>query len=466
MKRNTIYKLIFVPVMLFSLQSCFVARDYQRPEVVNEAYFRTDLLPEDSITMAEVSWKELFTDPVLRGHIEKGLENNLDIRIALQQIEAANAYYKQGKASFLPTIGATGQASHQELSGNGQMGALYDGGISQFELSANASWEADIWGKIRSYKRASEAAYLQTVAAHKAVKTQLIASIATVYYQLVALDEQIKITEQSIANRESSLETTKALKEAGYLTEVGVKQTEAQLYDAQGILLDLKTNTKLLENTMAILLGEAPQTIARNRLEEQVIDQEIKIGFPIQLLRNRPDVIAAEYGLVNAFEMTNVAKSDFYPSLRISATGGFQSLEIDQLLNANSLFASLVGSLTQPILNGRRIRTQYEVAQAQQEQALLTFRKAILNASREVSDALYTYEAAEKRIDIKTLQYQAYDTATIYSEELLNNGMVNYLEVLTARQNALYAQLDLINAHFTQLSAIVELYKALGGGWQ
>lgn len=466
MKRNTIYKLIFVPVMLFSLQSCFVARDYQRPEVVNEAYFRTDLLPEDSITMAEVSWKELFTDPVLRGHIEKGLENNLDIRIALQQIEAANAYYKQGKASFLPTIGATGQASHQELSGNGQMGALYYGGISQFELSANASWEADIWGKIRSYKRASEAAYLQTVAAHKAVKTQLIASIATVYYQLVALDEQIKITEQSIANRESSLETTKALKEAGYLTEVGVKQTEAQLYDAQGILLDLKTNTKLLENTMAILLGEAPQTIARNSLEEQVIDQEIKIGFPIQLLRNRPDVIAAEYGLVNAFEMTNVAKSDFYPSLRISATGGFQSLEIDQLLNANSLFASLVGSLTQPILNGRRIRTQYEVAQAQQEQALLTFRKAILNASREVSDALYTYEAAEKRIDIKTLQYQAYDTATIYSEELLNNGMVNYLEVLTARQNALYAQLDLINAHFTQLSAIVELYKALGGGWQ
>src|SRR5690554_2696394 len=466
MKRNTIYKLIFAPVMLFSLQSCFVARDYQRPEVVNEAYFRTDLLPEDSITMAEVSWKELFTDPVLRGHIEKGLENNLDIRIALQQIEAAKAYYKQGKASFLPTIGATGQASHQELSGNGQMGALYDGGISQFELSANASWEADIWGKIRSYKRASEAAYLQTVAAHKAVKTQLIASIATVYYQLVALDEQIKITEQSIANRESSLETTKALKEAGYLTEVGVKQTEAQLYDAQGILVDLKPNTKLLENTMAILLGEAPQTIARNRLEEQVIDQEIKIGFPIQLLRNRPDVIAAEYGLVNAFEMTNVAKSDFYPSLRISATGGFQSLEIDQLLNANSLFASLVGSLTQPILNGRRIRTQYEVAQAQQEQALLTFRKAILNASREVSDALYTYEAAEKRIDIKTLQYQAYDTATIYSEELLNNGMVNYLEVLTARQNALYAQLDLINAHFTQLSAIVELYKALGGGWQ
>lgn len=466
MKRNTIYKLIFAPALLVSLQSCFVARDYQRPEVVNEAYFRTDQIPEDSITMAEVSWRSLFTDPVLIGHIEQGLENNLDIRIALQQIAAANAYYKQGRAGYLPTIGATGQAAHQEMSGNGQMGALYDGGISQFELSANASWEADIWGKIRSYKRASEASYLQTVEAHKAVKTQLVASIASVYYQLVALDEQIKITEQSLANRESSLETTKALKEAGYLTEVGVKQTEAQIYDAQGILLDLKTNIKLMENTMAILLGEAPQSIERSSLEEQSITQDVKIGFPIQLLRNRPDVIAAEYGLINAFEMTNVAKSDFYPSLRISATGGFQSLEIDQLLNANSLFASLVGSLTQPILNGRRIRTQYEVAQAQQEQALLNFRKAILNASREVSDALYTYEAAEERIGIKTSQYQAYDTATIYSEELLNNGMVNYLEVLTARENALYAQLDLINAQFTQLSALVELYKALGGGWQ
>lgn len=466
MKRNTIYKLIFAPALLVSLQSCFVARDYQRPEVVNEAYFRTDQIPEDSITMAEVSWRSLFTDPVLIGHIEQGLENNLDIRIALQQIAAANAYYKQGRAGYLPTIGATGQAAHQEMSGNGQMGALYDGGISQFELSANASWEADIWGKIRSYKRASEASYLQTVEAHKAVKTQLVASIASVYYQLVALDEQIKITEQSLANRESSLETTKALKEAGYLTEVGVKQTEAQIYDAQGILLDLKTNIKLLENTMAILLGEAPQSIERSSLEEQSITQDVKIGFPIQLLRNRPDVIAAEYGLINAFEMTNVAKSDFYPSLRISATGGFQSLEIDQLLNANSLFASLVGSLTQPILNGRRIRTQYEVAQAQQEQALLNFRKAILNASREVSDALYTYEAAEERIGIKTSQYQAYDTATIYSEELLNNGMVNYLEVLTARENALYAQLDLINAQFTQLSSLVELYKALGGGWQ
>lgn len=466
MKKYSLYKLIFAPVLLVSLQSCFVARDYQRPEVVNEAQFRTDQLSEDSITIADVSWKELFSDPILIGHIEEGLENNIDIRVALQQIVAANAYYQQGKASYFPTLGVSGQVAHQELSKNSQMGALYSGGITQFELSGSASWEADIWGKIRSGKRAFEASYLQTVAAHKAVKTQLIANIASVYYQLLSLDEQLKITEQSIANRESSLETTKALKDAGYVTEVGVKQTEAQLYDARGILLDIKTNIKLLENTFSILLGAAPHAIDRGSLEKQTIAAEVKVGFPVQLLRNRPDVIAAEYNLINAFELTNVAKSNFYPSLNISATGGFQSLELEKLLDVNSLFATAVGSLTQPIINGRRIRTQYEVAQAQQEQALLNFRRSILNASREVSDALYTFEAAEERIEIKTLEYEAYDTATAYSEELLNNGLINYLEVLTARQNALYAQLDLINAQFSQLNAVVEIYRALGGGWQ
>lgn len=466
MKKYTIYKLIFAPVLLVSLQSCFVARDYQRPEVVDETHFRTDQLPQDSLTIAEVSWKELFSDPLLIGYIEEGLENNLDIRIALQQIVAAEAYYKQGKAGYLPTLGASGQVTHQQLAKNSQMGALYDGGITQFELSANASWEADIWGKIRSSKRAFEASYLQTVAAHKAVKTQLISSIASVYYQLLAFDEQLRITELSIANRESSLETTRALKDAGYVNEVGVKQTEAQLYDAQGLLIDIKTNIKLLENTMSILLGDAPHNIERSSLEEQSLLTEVKVGFPVQLLRNRPDVIAAEYNLINAFELTNVARSNFYPSLNISAAGGFQSLELDKLLNVNSLFATAVGSLTQPIINGRRIRTQYEVAQAQQEQAVLNFRRAVLNASREVSDALYTYEAAEKRIEIKSLEYEAYDTATIYSEELLNNGLINYLEVLTARQNALYSQLDLINAQFSQLSSVVEIYRALGGGWQ
>jgi len=459
-------KLIFIPILLVFIQSCYVTKDYQRPDVVDEARFRTDQLSQDSMSAAELSWRELFSDPLLIRHIEKGLENNMDIRIALQQIYAAEAYYKQGKAGNLPVIGASGQVAHQKMSKNGGMGKLYDGGITQFELSANASWEADIWGKIRSNQRAFHASYLQSVAAHRAVKTQLIASIASVYYQLLAFDEQLRITELTVVNRKSSLETTRALKEAGYVNEVGVKQTEAQLLNAMALLVDIKRNIKLLENTLSVLLGEAPQSIPRNGLDDQSVLAEIKVGFPAQLLRNRPDVMVAEYNLIHAFELTNVAKSNFYPSLRISANGGLQSIELDKLLSVNSLFASALASLAQPIVNARRIRTQYEVALIQQEQALLNFRLKVLNAGKEVSDALYTFDAAEERIRIKSLEFDAYDLATSYSEELLNNGMINYLEVITARQNALFSQLDLINARFTQLNAMVEIYRALGGGWQ
>ncbi|HYG19208.1 MAG TPA: efflux transporter outer membrane subunit [Ohtaekwangia sp.] len=466
MKKHTLIKFAFVPVMLFTLQSCFVAKKYQRPVVVEEAAYRTDSLSRDSVTMAEVSWRELFTDSLLAGYIEEGLTRNIDIRIALQQIVAAQAYYRQGKVGYLPTLSATGRVTYQELARNSQFGSFFDGAITQYELTGALSWEADIWGKIRSSKRAFEASYLQSVAAHQAVKTELVANIASVYFQLLAFDEQLRMTEETIRNRERSLETTKALKDAGNVTEVGVKQTEAQLYTAQAIAVDIRTNIRTLENTMSILLGREPQAIKRGTLDQQNFSQELNTGFPVQLLRNRPDVIAAEYNLINAFELTNVAKSNFYPSLTLSATSGLQSLEFDKLFSVNSVFATLVGSVTQPIFNGRRIRTQYEVARAQQEIAYLNFRKAVLNASREVSDALFTYHAAEERIQIRSQEFEAYDVATSYSEELLNNGLASYLEVLTARENALNSRISLINARFTRLNAVVEVYRALGGGWQ
>ena len=466
MKNLRVYKFILIPAVLFSLQSCFVAKDYERPEVVEEEYYRTDMLPEDGSSMADVSWRELFTDPYLSGYIEEALKNNIDIRIALQQISAAEAYVKQGKASYFPTFSLSGAVNHQILSKNSQFGSFFNGNITQYEATGNLSWEADIWGKIRSNDRAFQASYLQSVAAHQAVKTDLIANIASLYYQLLALDEQTRITRETIATRESSLETTRALKEAGNVTEVGVQQTEAQLYRARAVLLNLENNIRLLENGLSILLGEAPHQIERSSLAEQEIESELRIGVPAQLLRNRPDVIAAEYNLVNAFELTNVARSSFYPSLNLTASGGFQSLDLAELFNANSLFANLAGSIAQPVLNRRQIRTQYEVAQAQQEIAFLNFRRSILTASREVSDALYNFETAEERIELKTNEFEAYDLATTYSEELLNNGMANYLEVLTARENALNSRLELIDAELNRLYSIVDLYQALGGGWE
>ncbi|PRX51516.1 efflux transporter outer membrane subunit [Salegentibacter salegens] len=468
MRKNSIYKLLLGGALPFLLVSCFAAKDYERPEIeeISEELYRTDNLPQDSLNMATISWTEIFTDPILKNHIEEGLENNIDIRIAIQQMLAAEAYVKQGKASYFPTLNAGPSVSHQILSPNSQFGSFFDGSITQYDITGNLSWEADIWGKIRSNDRAFTAAYLQSEAAHKAVKTQLISNIANNYYQLLSLDEQLRIAQETLETRKSSLETTEALKDAGNVTEVGVQQTKAQLHTAEALVVQLKNQIRLLENSFSILLGAGPQEIERTDLAKQNIVSPLNTGVPSQLLRNRPDVIAAEYGLINAFELTNAARANFYPSLTLTASGGFQSLELDKLLNANSLFANLGASLLQPIINKRQIRTQYEVSQAQQEEALLNFKQAILVAGREVSDALSNYQASTERIDILENEYEAYNKASGYSEELLNNGLINYLEVLTARENALNSQLNLINAEYNKLNSIVNLYKALGGGWQ
>ncbi|HKL34829.1 MAG TPA: TolC family protein [Salegentibacter sp.] len=468
MRKNNIYKILFAGSIPFLLVSCFAAKEYERPELeeISEELYRTDNLPQDSLSMAVISWKEIFTDPVLKNHIAEGLENNIDIRIAIQQMLAAEAYVKQGKASYFPTLNAGPAVSHQILSPNSQFGSFFDGSITQYDVTGNLSWEADIWGKIRSNDRAFTAAYLRSEAAHKAVKTQLIANIASNYYQLLSLDEQLRIAEQTLANRESSLETTEALKTAGNVTEVGVQQTKAQLHTAEALVVQLENQIRLLENSFSILLGEGPQEIERTELSKQNIVTPLNTGVPSRLLRNRPDVIAAEYGLINAFELTNAARANFYPSLTLTASGGFQSLELDKLLNASSLFANLGASLLQPIINKRQIRTQYEVSQAQQQEALLNFKQAILVAGREVCDALSNYQASTKRKNILENEYEAYNKASEFSEELLNNGLANYLEVLTARENALNSRLNLISAEYNKLNSIVNLYKALGGGWQ
>lgn len=462
-------KYIILLVSIFALQSCFVAKDYQRPnDILNEQYFRTDNIQQDSLSIANLSWKDVFTDQTLSQYIDQALENNLDVRIALQNIEVANAYLKQGKAAYFPTLNANASYSYSTPSLNSMSGqAMTERDyFDQYDLSASLSWEADIWGKIRSSKRAASATYLQTIAAHQAIKSNLVAGLASTYYQLLAMDEQKRLVLETIANREQSLETIVALKDAGSVTEVAVKQTEAQLISAKSMLLDIENNIKLLENTFSILLGETPQNIERSTLSEQEINVDLNIGVPIQLLSNRPDVMAAEYALINSFELTNAARSSFYPSLRLTANGGLQSLDFDDFFNTNSLFASIVGSLTQPIFNGRQIRTQYEVSKAQQEAALLNYKQSILLASKDVSDALYTYTTNEQKAILKQLEYEAYQEATLYSEELLNYGMANYLEVLTARENALNAQLNVINSNLGKLNAIVQLYKAVGGGWR
>lgn len=470
---KSFYKFIWVPATFLLFQSCFVAKEYESPDVEQTNYYRTDSIPQDSLTMADVSWRDIFTDPVLQKHIDSALVHNIDIRMALQQIAAANAYVKQGKAGYLPTLSANAQYSRNYPSKNGQQaGVLEKTGADHFNnysLSADLSWEADIWGRIRSQKRAFDASYLQTVASHQAVKTELIANIAASYYQLLALDEEVEVTKRTIATRRDSWETTKALKKAGtgVVNSTAVQQTHAQYLAAKSTLVELQKQARLMENTICLLMGDEPHTVERSSLENQAIDTDLKIGVPAQLLRNRPDVIAAENNYRNAFEMTNVAKANFYPSLSIGASGGFESGKLDNWFDTNSLFANLMGGLTAPIFNGRKIRTEYEVSQIEQEQARLNFKGALIQASKDVSDALYDYQAATKTIDYKKDEHQLLEQAVKDSRELLRSGYNNfsYLEVLTAQESVLNTNLEVIEARVDQLNSMVDLYQALGGGW-
>ncbi|MCO5268682.1 MAG: TolC family protein [Brumimicrobium sp.] len=465
MRKNILYKVIILGITPFILSSCLVAKKYQTPDISAENLaYKADSISGDTLSIAGVKWEELFNDQTLKSYISKSLENNFDVRVAIKQIDIAEAYLKQGKMGYYPTINGNLSAGHQELSKNSQMGSFFKNGIDNFELSVGLSWEADIWGKIRSQKRAMEANYLYSQAARQAVQTRLIANVASSYYQLVAIDQQIELTKETIETRNKSVETMTALQEAGVVNAAAVKQAEAQYYNAHIILIDLEKQAKLVENVISILLGEAPHTIERTSLDNQVISSDLKVGVPSQLLTNRPDVLMAEYKYRNAFEMKNVARSLYYPSFTLSASGGFQSIDFSKFLNPYSLFANILGGLTQPIFNQRKIRTQNEVASAQQEQTLIQFEQAFVNASKEVSDALYNYESASEKLQFQDKMVESLSLAEEYAQELLNNGLANYLEVLTAQENVLNAKLAVTNLKLTQLNAMVELYRALGGG--
>ena len=465
----TIHKIILIFFVSFLVVSCHTRQNYQRAnDVVDEKLFRTDALPKDSLSMANLSWKEIFTDAVLQNHIAKALENNLDIRIALQNIASAEAYLKQSKAAYQPTISVGPDYSFNTSSLNTQFGQIVGERryINQFDITANLGWELDLWGKLKGQEKAQYAAYLSSVAAHQNVKSNLVASIATAYYQLLAFDEQKKIFSNTIEIRKKNLETTKALKEAGIVSEVAVQQSEALVYNAEASLVTLDVQIQMLENTISLLMGEPSHEIERTSLSTQNFALNTDLGYQSALLANRPDVKQAEFNLINAFELTNAAKAQFYPSLRITGSTGVQSVDIDKLFSGNSVFANVLVGLAQPILNKRQIRTNYEVSLANQEKAYLNFRKTILNAGNEVSDALKMYNAQDQFIAFKKKELSAYDKSVEFSQELVNYGMANYLEVLNANVNKLNAEINIANAQYSKLQAGVELYRALGGGWR
>ena len=463
MRTHSIKNIILIAGLAAVLYSCSTTRHFAR-ETVNTNGLYGNLATTDSVTLADKPWHELFTETYLQKLIEEGLNNNPDLQIAIQKVMQAEAYFSQSKAAMLPGISAKGTGTYVR-----NPESIYPDGpreVNNFQLGAEASWEVDLWGKLRSSKRSAYANLLASDAGKKAVETRLISSIATAYYSLAGLDAKLAITRQTVKNNIDLVETIKVLKESGRVTGAAIVQSEAARYAAEVTIPDLEQQIRETENTLCLLLGRAPGTIERGKIDEQTLSSVLQTGVPAQLLDNRPDVMQAEFAVMSAYETTNSARAYFYPALTLTASTGFAATDLDQLLDPKSFAANVIGGLTQPLFNKKVNTTRLKVAQAQQEEALINFRNTLLKAGQEVHNAMGSYESSVQKIALRQLQLEALNKSVDYTKELLTYGSATYTEVLNAQTSLLSAQLSSVNDQLQQLNAVVTLYRALGGGWK
>ncbi len=463
--QNKIYvKYIAIAFLLIVfINSCKVTTTYTPPDITTSNLYR-GVYASDTNTIANLSWQELFTDTILQRLISEGIEQNLDLQIAYTRIRQAQAYYAQSGAAFLPTLNANAGITQSKLSEAQGFGIRTK--ATQYQLGLSSAWEADIWGRLSSSRRAAFSNLLQSQAGARAIQTGIVSGIANLYYTLLALDQQLAITQQTVLNWDTTVTTMRALKIAARVTEAAVVQSEAQRYAAEVTIPDLKQSIRETENALSILLGVSPSDINRSRLEEQPTLMVLNTGIPAQLLANRPDVQVAELAYRYAFELTNVARTAFYPALTISGTAGLNSLSIGNFLDPASFAASIGAGLTQPIFNRRLNKTNLIVAQEEQNAALLGFKNTLLVAGREVSDALSLHATALEKMSVRRNQLSALQKSVEYTQELLQNGFANYNETITARQSLLAAELGRVNDKLQQLQATVNLYRSVGGGWK
>ena len=377
------------------LGGCSIYKPYSRPEINTEGLYR-DVEPTDSVSIATVAWDELFTDTCLQALIREGLAQNTDLRIARTRVEAAKAVLLGARLSYLPSL---------SLNADGGLSSI-DGGkpAKTYNLAGSASWEIDLFGGILNTKRAARAALEQSEAYQQMVQTQVVASIATYYYTLLMLDKQLEITEATAILWKENVETMKHLKEAGSVNEAGVVQSEANYYSVVASVADLKDQIRQTENALSLLLRQAPQQIDRGTLDEQVLPEEMKVGVPIQLLSNRPDVKVAEMALAGTYYNANQARAAFYPSITLTGSAGWTNSAGSAIINPGKVLLSALGSLTQPLFYRGANIARLKIAKAQQEEAMLSFEQTILNAGSEVSNALSQYETASQKLEQRILQ--------------------------------------------------------------
>ena len=456
-------------VVAVTLLSACVTKKYERPKTLSTDNLYRDQTSTDSTTIANMPWQTVFKDQKLNALIQKGLDQNLNLKNAIENIVQARATLRQTKLGYYPTLDFDANATRNKQSKaalNFPPGININTLTTTYKMGFSTSWEADIWGKLSSSKRAALATYLSTDAAKQAVQTQLISDIANNYFLLLAYDKQLEITKATLESRIKNVEVIKALKEGAIVTGASVVQSEANQHAAEVLIPDLKRSIRETENALNILLGQASGPIERGVLSDQIVPEKIAIGLPAQLLENRPDVRQAEFNFRTAFETTNLARTYFYPSLTLTASGGLSTLQLKNFFD-QSIFYSIIGGLTQPIFNQGLNRERLTNAQSRQVQAFNTFQQSLLVAGQEVSNALYAYEMAVAKEDSREKQIEALEKAVDFTQQLLEySSATNYTDVLTSEQNLLAAQLSGVNDNLQKLQAVVDLYRALGGGWK
>lgn len=439
------------------LSGCSIYKTYERPEQFStEGIYRDVATNESEDNIGNLSWREMFTDTHLQALIEEGLTHNVDIQSAALRVEEAKAMLTSARLSFLPTLALAPQGSLTKLE-NLPVGKAYS-------LPAVASWEVDLFGKILNTARGRKATYEKSRYAEQAVRAQIIGGIANTYYSLLMLDKQLEITSRTTEIWREYVRTLEAMKAAGMTNELAVTQSRATYLQVEASLLDLKRQVRETENALSTLLGRPAQSVQRGTLDEQQLPTRLAVGVPLALLENRPDVKVAEMTLASAYYTTNQARAAFYPGLNINASATWTNGSGVAVSNPGQLILQALASLTQPIFQNGKLVANLKVSKAEERIAQLQYQQKILDAGKEVSNALFLYETQTEKLKADRARVQDLEKAVEYSRLLFSSAGATYLDVLTAQQALLSAQLAEVADRFTQIQSVVTLYSALGGG--
>lgn len=446
--------LICMAVVGGLLTSCGAYRKYQPVSSVSDDLFGIDVPISDTTTLASVGWREMFNDPYLQPLIDTALVRNTDYQVAQLRTEQALASLGAARLAYIPTL---------NIAADGNI-AKYDGLTNKtYNIGLNASWEIDIFGKLTAAKWGQASAAISASEQAQAVKTQLIATVASSYYSLLMLDRQIEIANVTLDNWTETIRVMELLKTAGKANEAGILQTKANKKGLQGDIAVMEKNRREIENSLCSLLAQSPHKIIRGKMENVAFSENLTVGLPVQLLSNRPDVRAAEMELARTHYGIGVARASFYPSLTLSGAIGFTN-NGGVVVNPGQWLLNAVGQLVQPIFNRGQLRANYKIAQAEREIALLQFNQSLINAGGEVNNALTDILTARERLGFVREQTVLLADAVTKTELLMRHSPTNYLEVLTAQQSLLTAQQNEVECRYNEIAGLISLYHALGGG--